>query len=84
MEKLNIVSDRFNETLGLKHATNKRTCIFVLECTGNTYGENCSETCGNCLGGEQCNIVNGTCETGCAAGWLGQMCMTGKKKFTAW
>ena len=36
----------------------------------------------NCLDGEQCNNVNGTCETGCAAGWQGDMCNTGKGRLS--
>ena len=43
------------------------------------FGENCSESCGNCLDGEQCHHVNGTCDNGCAAGWQGEMCRTGKQ-----
>ena len=60
--------------------------IMFSECSVNTFGQNCSRTCGHCLGAERCNHIDGTCETGCAAGWQGRLCLTGKTLFwlTAW
>jgi hypothetical protein len=49
----------------------------VLECTGSTYGKNCSEMCGcnitNSLNENQtCDIMTGQCK--CKAGWYGDSC----------
>ena len=35
-------------------------------------------TCGNCLNGDQCHHVDGTCMMGCDSGWSGDTCMTGR------
>lgn len=42
------------------------------------YGVNCVEKCGNCKNNESCDIVNGTCPNGCAAGYNGTVCKDGK------
>lgn len=42
------------------------------------YGVNCVEKCGNCKNNETCDIVNGTCPNGCAAGYNGTVCKDGK------
>ncbi|XP_060571547.1 protein draper-like [Ruditapes philippinarum] len=47
------------------------------ECTGNTYGKNCSDMCGcnitNSLSENQaCDIMTGQCK--CKAGWYGDSC----------
>ena len=34
--------------------------------------------CGNCLNGEQCNHVDGTCPGRCDPGWETNMCNTSK------
>lgn len=48
-------------------------------CQNNMYGAGCSEKCGHCLNGEHCNHVNGTCHSGCEAGYHGIRCKRGKK-----
>lgn len=52
------------------------TCI-VSVCNVNSYGSNCSMTCGNCLYvyGESCNHVTGQCPRGCASGFQGDLCI---------
>lgn len=53
--------------------------IFLLvECENNKYGAGCSEDCGHCLDEEQCNNVNGTCHSGCEAGYYKTRCKRGK------
>lgn len=49
-------------------------------CGNNTYGTNCSMTCGNCsyLYGEQCHHVTGYCPRGCILGFQGVRCDEGK------
>ena len=37
----------------------------------------CTLVCGNCLNGEQCNHVNGSCPNGCAKGTHGDKCDKG-------
>lgn len=36
----------------------------------------CASTCGNCLNGETCDNVNGTCTDGCNEGFKGILCKT--------
>ena len=43
------------------------------------YGYNCNRTCGHCMNLTQCSPVNGTCLTGCAAGFFGPSCDEGTK-----
>eukprot|EP00105_Crassostrea_gigas_P011263 XP_011426840.1 PREDICTED: receptor-type tyrosine-protein phosphatase mu-like isoform X2 [Crassostrea gigas] len=43
-------------------------------CQMGMYGVNCVEKCGNCKNNETCDIVNGTCPNGCAAGYNGTVC----------
>lgn len=43
-------------------------------CQKGTFGNNCSETCGHCRDKDQCSITNGTCLTGCAAGYYLGFC----------
>lgn len=56
----------------------------ALVCQNKTYGADCSEECGHCLGGQQCNHVIGTCHIGCDAGYYNYLCkggiLTWKKK----
>ena len=42
------------------------------------FGENCTESCGNCLKSEQCHHINGTCMKGCDRGYQGFNCTEGK------
>lgn len=48
-------------------------------CGNNTYGANCSMTCGNCsyLYGEQCHHVTGHCPRECIFGFQGDRCDKG-------
>ncbi|XP_070183468.1 scavenger receptor class F member 1-like [Littorina saxatilis] len=43
-------------------------------CDDNTYGQNCSESCGQCKGGQPCNTATGSCTTGCEPGYIGELC----------
>ncbi|XP_065923437.1 receptor-type tyrosine-protein phosphatase epsilon [Magallana gigas] len=38
------------------------------------YGAGCSEECGHCVYGEQCNPVDGTCHNGCETGYYKKRC----------
>lgn len=51
-------------------------CITV--CQNNTFGGGCSESCGHCVSGLQCHHVTGSCYLGCAPGYYGSQCKTGK------
>ena len=53
-------------------------CNMFIECSLGSYGENCMETCGNCLFGQFCDIASGQCPSGCEAGWGGLVCKTGE------
>lgn len=46
-------------------------------CQNNTYGAGCSEDCGHCFSGQQCNHIFGTCPIGCDAGYYNDRCKTG-------
>ena len=46
-------------------------------CRNKTYGANCSEECGYCLNDAICHHINGSCKTGCEAGWKGDSCIDG-------
>lgn len=53
--------------------------MFVtVACEGETYGAGCKETCGHCHDVNQCSKINGTCLTGCDAGFEGDLCKTSK------
>ncbi|KAK3089686.1 hypothetical protein FSP39_005593 [Pinctada imbricata] len=54
--------------------------IFVEECGNNTFGENCSETCGKCKE-NLCHYVTGTCLQGCQDGWSSLLCDIGSYVF---
>uniref|UniRef100_A0A8W8NSV0 EGF-like domain-containing protein n=1 Tax=Magallana gigas TaxID=29159 RepID=A0A8W8NSV0_MAGGI len=58
-----------------------RQCKTV--CNNNTYGPNCSRTCGHCLYlyGEKCNHVTGQCPRGCASGFQGDLCVESRSEF---
>uniref|UniRef100_K1QME5 Multiple epidermal growth factor-like domains 10 n=1 Tax=Magallana gigas TaxID=29159 RepID=K1QME5_MAGGI len=47
-----------------------------LECDKGSYGLECNGTCGYCRDINQCSNVNGTCLTGCEAGYEGDLCKT--------
>ena len=46
-------------------------------CSDGSFGRNCNEKCGKCLGKEQFDHVNGTCVKGCNPGIYGIMCTEG-------
>ena len=50
----------------------------LLECKFATYGDQCKETCGQCQDLTKCHYKNGTCLTGCKAGYNGVLCKTRK------
>lgn len=52
--------------------------LIIPECDIGLYGIRCNETCGNCRNESQCSNVNGTCLTGCNAGFKGDLCKTRK------
>ena len=41
------------------------------DCYSGMFGQRCTESCGKCLGKEQCHHVNGTCLNGCDPGYQG-------------
>lgn len=48
--------------------------IIILECPSGSYGVACNAMCGNCRDINKCDHVNGTCPTGCGAGYIGDLC----------
>lgn len=50
--------------------------INIPECPSGSYWLACTLTCGNCRDVNQCNHINGTCLTGCSAGYMGDLCKT--------
>ena len=55
--------------------------IFFSECPSQTFGQNCSQTCGQCSGGSTCDHVTGSCENGCADGYVGMYCNISKLEY---
>ena len=51
------------------------------ECDNGTFGQNCLESCGWCVGEKQCHHTNGTCLNGCNAGYQGLNCTEGNFYF---
>lgn len=49
-----------------------------IACEEEKYGADCKEICGHCRDVKQCSYNNGTCLTGCDAGFKGNLCKTGK------
>lgn len=49
-----------------------------LDCDTGWYGEDCKETCRQCRDPDQCSHINGTCLTGCRAGFQGDFCNISK------
>ena len=47
------------------------------ECSHGKFGHDCKDTCGMCLGEEQCHHINGTCLNGCDPGYYGTFCTKG-------
>lgn len=52
--------------------------VINIECNRGSYGFECNETCGHCRDVNKCLIGNGSCLTGCDAGFKGDVCKTGK------
>ena len=50
--------------------------IIIIDCKNNSYGQNCSKTCGQCLK-RTCDHVNGICTGGCKAGYRTELCNAG-------
>uniref|UniRef100_K1RBD9 Endothelial cells scavenger receptor n=1 Tax=Magallana gigas TaxID=29159 RepID=K1RBD9_MAGGI len=59
-----------------KYAYNELCEFEVYVCQNNTYGAGCSEDCGHCFSGQQCNHIFGTCPIGCDAGYYNDRCKT--------
>ncbi|XP_067677277.1 receptor-type tyrosine-protein phosphatase alpha-like [Haliotis asinina] len=47
-------------------------------CSLGSFGENCTEDCGQCLDARDCHHVNGTCLAGCIDGWTKHTCLQNK------
>lgn len=50
----------------------------LADCEIGTYGVDCKESCGHCRDLTKCSYTNGTCFTGCIAGYQGALCKTGE------
>lgn len=50
--------------------------ITHVACDKGFYGVDCNEKCGSCHDVSQCFHINGTCLTGCSAGYQGEFCKT--------
>ena len=46
-------------------------------CGNGTFGQDCTEQCGECLRKEQCHHVDGSCASECNPGYQGIMCTKG-------
>ena len=46
-------------------------------CDPGRFGFMCNDTCGHCLGGELCDVANGSCPSGCEPGYQGNICNEG-------
>ena len=52
----------------------------LLDCLPGYYGYKCAKNCsGHCLNNFVCNYIDGTCNEGCQAGYIGKMCDTCKR-----
>ena len=51
-------------------------CVGSVDCDNGTYGVNCNETCGHCLGQSTCIVSNGSCLGGCERWWGDPVCKT--------
>uniref|UniRef100_A0A8W8P3B7 Scavenger receptor class F member 2 n=1 Tax=Magallana gigas TaxID=29159 RepID=A0A8W8P3B7_MAGGI len=58
--------------------TGYRSYRCELACDKGSYGSQCKEICGHCRDTDQCSNINGTCLTGCDAGYQGNLCRTGE------
>lgn len=46
----------------------------MIDCERGSYGVGCIEHCGHCLDVDKCSHINGSCSTGCDAGYYGGLC----------
>lgn len=60
---------------------NEHIFDYLLECDGDTYGQNCRSLCGHCFDEAQCHYVNGTCPNGCDGEYQGSHCTQGDDHF---
>ena len=44
------------------------------------FGQNCNQSCGNCLNNEQCHHITGSCLSGCDSGYSETDCTEGNDK----
>lgn len=51
--------------------------LMETECDNGTFGQDCLESCGRCVGEKQCHHTNGTCLNGCNVGYQGLNCTEG-------
>lgn len=50
-------------------------CEFeVFECDIGYFGDSCGAVCGHCIDRTPCSSVDGTCTSGCSAGYTGHQC----------
>ena len=53
---------------------------FPLACVRGLYGAECQQECGYCRDLTQCVHTNGSCSTGCKAGYHGETCEARQSK----
>lgn len=51
----------------------------IIECANYMFGPACNRSCGNCRKREDCHHINGSCLSGCKAGYQGEKCMKGTR-----
>lgn len=56
--------------------------FYVSECHLGNYGMNCTSTCGHCLRISDCSRFDGTCHSGCSAGYYKKSCQQGGVHFS--
>lgn len=74
--RYNYEKAQFNR-LESKCICNKEKSVIFIVCSDGTFGKNCTEQCGECLGKGKCDHVNGTCVNGCNPGYQGITCTEG-------
>lgn len=48
--------------------------LWLLGCKTGSFGFDCNETCGHCSEVNHCSDIDGICQTGCKAGYQGDLC----------
>ena len=80
---INVKTGKIKKRFTIGYYSNQGSYIIVIvrlnltECNANMYGANCSLSCGNCRGTDQCHHVNGSCLEGCDPGFQGDKCSQG-------